>query len=138
MFTELADPQEFFQQHLMKKEEQPSFGKRYSVHFGEESAMLLFAWADLSHLSNSISANLMSPLAFLKGFFETKTLRACFWSVWVHLWSFLESFGKISTFPFFSYSEVLDTNVLARKPHRILVFYLKKCWKPNDVYPKWV
>jgi len=27
----------------MKKEEQPSFWKRYSLHFGEESAMMLFA-----------------------------------------------------------------------------------------------
>lgn len=42
IYLALADPQEFFQQHLMKKEEQPSFGERYSVHFGEESALLLF------------------------------------------------------------------------------------------------
>ena len=43
IYLALADPQEFFQQHLMKNEEQPSFGKRYSMYFGEESAMLLFA-----------------------------------------------------------------------------------------------
>lgn len=43
IYLALADPQEFFQQRLMKKEEQPYFGKRYSVHFGEESAMLLLA-----------------------------------------------------------------------------------------------
>ncbi len=39
IYLALADPQELFQQHLMKNEEQPSFGKRYSVHFGEESAL---------------------------------------------------------------------------------------------------
>ena len=43
IYLVLTDPQEFFQQHLIKKEEQPSFEKRYSMHFGEESALLLFA-----------------------------------------------------------------------------------------------
>ena len=62
IYLALSDPQELFQQHLMIKEEQPSFGKRYSVHFGEESAMLLFAMSWLSFLSESISANLGSPL----------------------------------------------------------------------------
>ena len=57
----------------MKKEEQPSFGKRYSVHFGEESALLLFSRADLSSLSESISANLGTPysdfmIVYLKDF----------------------------------------------------------------------
>ena len=63
IYLALVDPQEFFQQHLMKKEEQPSFGKRYSVHFGEESALLLFPWADLSSLSESVSANLGTSFA---------------------------------------------------------------------------
>ena len=35
----LADPQEFFKQHLIKKEEQPSYWKIYSVHFGEVSTL---------------------------------------------------------------------------------------------------
>ena len=39
----MAGPQEIFKQHLIKNEEQPSFLKRYSSHFGEISAMLLFA-----------------------------------------------------------------------------------------------
>ena len=30
-----AGPQEIFKQHLIKKEEQPSFSKRYSAYFGE-------------------------------------------------------------------------------------------------------
>ena len=34
----VADPQEFFKQHLIKNEEQPSNGKIYSVHFGVVSA----------------------------------------------------------------------------------------------------
>jgi hypothetical protein len=29
----MADPQEFFKHHLIKKEEQPSFLKRYFAHF---------------------------------------------------------------------------------------------------------
>ena len=35
----VADPQEFFKQHLIKNEEQPSFSKRYSAHFGKVSTM---------------------------------------------------------------------------------------------------
>ena len=35
----LTDPQEFPLQHLIKKEEQPSYWKRYSVYFGEVSSM---------------------------------------------------------------------------------------------------
>ena len=46
----------------MKNEEQPSFRKGYSVHFGEESSLVLFGLAVLSCLSESISVNLMSPL----------------------------------------------------------------------------
>ena len=33
----LADPHEIFKQHLIKNEEQSSFWKRYSAHFGEVS-----------------------------------------------------------------------------------------------------
>jgi len=35
----MAGPQEIFKQHLIKKEEHPSFLKRYSAHFGEVSTM---------------------------------------------------------------------------------------------------
>ena len=33
----MAGPQEIFKQHLIKNEEQPSFSKMYSAHFGEVS-----------------------------------------------------------------------------------------------------
>ena len=35
----VAYPWEFLKQHLIKNEEQSSFLKRYSVHFGEVSTM---------------------------------------------------------------------------------------------------
>ena len=35
----LANLQEFFKQHLIKNEEQPSFLKKCSAHFGEVSTM---------------------------------------------------------------------------------------------------
>ena len=35
----MAGPQEIFKQHLIKNEEQPSFSKRYSAHFGEVSTI---------------------------------------------------------------------------------------------------
>ena len=37
VYLALADPQKFFKQHLIKKEEQTSYSKIYSVHFGEVS-----------------------------------------------------------------------------------------------------
>ena len=37
----MADPQEIFKQHLIKKEEQPSFSKRYSAYFGEVSTTVV-------------------------------------------------------------------------------------------------
>ena len=36
----MAGPQEIFKQHLIKNEEQPSFSKRYSAHFGAVSTTL--------------------------------------------------------------------------------------------------
>ena len=36
----VTGPQEFFKQHLIKNEEQPSFLKRYSAHFGAISQEL--------------------------------------------------------------------------------------------------
>ena len=33
----VSGPQEFFKQHLIKNEEQPSFSKRCSAHFGAVS-----------------------------------------------------------------------------------------------------
>ena len=39
IYLALADPQEFFKKPLIKNEEQPSFWKRYSAHFGEVSIM---------------------------------------------------------------------------------------------------
>ena len=35
----VAGTQEIFKQHLIKKEEQPSFSKRYSAYFGEVTTM---------------------------------------------------------------------------------------------------
>ena len=35
----VAGPQEFFKQHLIKNEEQPSFSNRYSTHFGQVSTV---------------------------------------------------------------------------------------------------
>ena len=35
----MADPWEFFKQHLIQNEEQPSFLKGYSTHFGKVSIM---------------------------------------------------------------------------------------------------
>jgi hypothetical protein len=35
----VAGPQDFFNQHLSKIEEQPSFSKRYLAHFGEISTL---------------------------------------------------------------------------------------------------
>ena len=61
IYLALADPQEFFKQYLTGNEEQSSIGKRYSVHFSEESPMWLFKSAGLSHLSKTVSANLTSP-----------------------------------------------------------------------------
>ena len=52
----LNNPQEFFKQHLMKKEEQPS------VHFVKCQLWFFFKRASLSYLSKSIHANLKSPL----------------------------------------------------------------------------
>jgi hypothetical protein len=43
IYLALADPQEFFKQHLIKNEEQPYFGKLNSVHFGGVSTMSIFA-----------------------------------------------------------------------------------------------
>ena len=39
VYLALADPQKFFKQRLIKKEEQISYLKIYSVYFGEVSAM---------------------------------------------------------------------------------------------------
>ena len=46
----------------------------YSMYFGEQSAMLPFEWVGLSHLSESISANLMSPLKSTKVEFYKKLI----------------------------------------------------------------
>ena len=35
----LGPPQDFFKQHLIKNEEQPSFWKIYSAHFGKVSTL---------------------------------------------------------------------------------------------------
>ena len=42
IYLALADPQKIFKQHLIKKEEQISYSKIHSVHFGEASTMQLF------------------------------------------------------------------------------------------------
>ena len=39
IYLELADLQEFLKKPLIKNEEQPSFWKIYSAHFGEVSTM---------------------------------------------------------------------------------------------------
>ena len=39
IYSALADAQKFFKQHLIKKEEQTSYVKIYSVHFGKVSTM---------------------------------------------------------------------------------------------------
>ena len=39
IYLALADPQESFKKPLFKNEEQPSFWKRYSAHFGEVSTL---------------------------------------------------------------------------------------------------
>ena len=41
LWLALTDPQGFFLRHLTKKEQQPSYWKRYSVYFGE---VLTIAW----------------------------------------------------------------------------------------------
>ena len=39
IYLAMADPQEFFKQHLIKKEKQTPYRKIYSVHCGEVSTM---------------------------------------------------------------------------------------------------